>query len=164
MSKNIYATTLRLNLDNPADRAAWEHLQRLDRVQYRSVSRAVVAAVNAFFDRQERLASDPYLETREKEDAFLLEIRETIRSSLQGVMHMNFAPWMHLMQGAVPADTAVKAEDSADMDATLDRKYCTTKSRLFDTTVGSKQPTFTIMKGDFSHEHYDRKREEALAG
>ena len=29
MSKNIYATTLRLNLDNPADRAAWEHLQRL---------------------------------------------------------------------------------------------------------------------------------------
>ena len=51
MSKNIYATTLRLNLDNPADRAAWEHLQRLDRVQYRSVSRAVVAAVNAFFDR-----------------------------------------------------------------------------------------------------------------
>lgn len=68
MSKNIYATTLRLNLDNPADRAAWEHLQRLDRVQYRSVSRAVVAAVNAFFDRQERLASDPYLETREKED------------------------------------------------------------------------------------------------
>ena len=115
MSKNIYATTLRLNLDNPADRAAWEHLQRLDRVQYRSVSRAVVAAVNAFFDRQERLASDPYLETREKE-----EIRETIRSSLQGVMHMNFAPWMHLMQGAVPADTAVKAEDSADMDAALD--------------------------------------------
>ena len=51
MSKNIYATTLRLNLDNPADRAAWEHLQRLDRVQYRSVSRAVVAAVNTFFDR-----------------------------------------------------------------------------------------------------------------
>ena len=120
MSKNIYATTLRLNLDNPTDRATWEHLQRLDRVQYRSVSRAVVAAVNAFFDRQERLASDPYLETREKEDAFLLEIRETIRSSLQGVTHMNFAPWMQLMQGAVPADTAVKAEDSADMDAALD--------------------------------------------
>ena len=59
MSKNIYATTLRLNLDNPADRAAWEHLQRLDRVQYRSVSRAVVAAVNAFFDRQERLIWKP---------------------------------------------------------------------------------------------------------
>ena len=80
----------------------------------------MVAAVNAFFDRQERLASDPCLETREKEDAFLLEIRETIRSSLQGVTHMNFAPWMQLMQGAVPADTAVKAEDSADMDAALD--------------------------------------------
>ena len=120
MNKNVYTTTLRLNLDNPADRAAWEHLQRLDRTQYRSVSRAVVAAVNTFFDRQERLASDPYLETREKEDAFLLEIRETIRSSLQGVMPMSSAPWMQFMQGAAPADTAVKAENSADMDAALD--------------------------------------------
>ena len=33
---------------------------------------------------------------------------------------MSFAPWMQLMQGAAPADTAVKAEDSADMDAALD--------------------------------------------
>lgn len=120
MSKNIYTTTLRLNLDNPADRAAWEHLQRLDRVQYRSVSRAVVAAVNAFFDRQERLAADPYLETREKEDAFLQEIRETIRESLQTTAPMNFAPWMQLMQDAVPADTTEKPEESEDMDAALD--------------------------------------------
>ena len=33
---------------------------------------------------------------------------------------MNFAPWMQLMQGAVPADTAEKPEESEDMDAALD--------------------------------------------
>jgi len=49
--KNIYTTTLRLNLDNVADREAWEHLQRLDRAQYRSVNRAVISAVNAYFGR-----------------------------------------------------------------------------------------------------------------
>lgn len=64
--KNIYTTTLRLNLDNVADREAREHLQRLDRAKYRSVNRAVITAVNAYFGRQEQLAADPYLETREK--------------------------------------------------------------------------------------------------
>ena len=83
MSRNIYTTTLRLNLDNAADREAWEHLQRLDKKTHRSVSRAVIADVNAYFGRQEQLAADPYLETREKEGAFLQEIQETIRESLQ---------------------------------------------------------------------------------
>ena len=120
MSRNIYTTTLRLNLDNAADREAWEHLQRLDKKTHRSVSRAVIADVNAYFGRQEQLAADPYLETREKEGAFLQEIQETIRESLQTAAPMNFAPWMPLMQGAVPADTAEKPEESEDMDAALD--------------------------------------------
>lgn len=120
MKENIYTTTLRLNLNNDADRQAWEHLQRLDKTQYRSVNRAVVVAVNAFFGRQEQLAADPYLETREKEEAFLQEIRDTIRESLQGAGPVRFAPWMQLMQGVAQADTAVKAEDPADMDAALD--------------------------------------------
>ena len=103
-----------------ADREAWEHLQRLDRAQYRSVNRAVISAVNAYFGRQEQLAADPYLETREKEDAFLREIQNTIWESLQTAAPMNFAPWMQLMQDAVPADTTEKPEESEDMDAALD--------------------------------------------
>lgn len=118
--KNIYTTTLRLNLDNVADREAWEHLQRLDRAQYRSVNRAVITAVNAFFGRQEQLAADPYLETREKEDAFLHEILNTIRESLQTAVPMNFTPWMQLMQGAAPATTPQEVQNVEDMDAALD--------------------------------------------
>ena len=40
-------------------------------------------AVNAYFERLERLTSDPYLETREKEDAFLQKIQETIVDALR---------------------------------------------------------------------------------
>ena len=69
---------------------------------------------------QEQLAADPYLETREKEDAFLREIQNTIWESLQTAAPMNFAPWMQLMQDAVPADTTEKPEESEDMDAALD--------------------------------------------
>lgn len=121
MSKNIYTTTLRLNLDNPADRAAWEHLQRLDRVQYRSVSRAVVAAVNAFFDRQERLASDPYLETREKEEAFLQRVLDTIREGLRESGTDGLGSLAALLRSTEPArtpDAAPGAEE--DLDAAME--------------------------------------------
>ena len=81
---NIKETTLRLDLDKEADRKAWEHLQNRDREKYRSYSKTVVIAVNEYFDRLERLKNDPYLETREKEDAFLRSVKETIQNVLSG--------------------------------------------------------------------------------
>ena len=70
--------TVRLNLEDADDRRAWERLQKLDRSQYKSYARAIVVALNDFFDRQERMANDPYLETREKEDAFLRKVLDTV--------------------------------------------------------------------------------------
>ena len=64
--KQIYTTTLRLNLADEDDRRAYEHLQRMDKKQYRSYSKAIVTAINDHFERQARLENDPYLETREK--------------------------------------------------------------------------------------------------
>lgn len=81
--KQIYTTTLRLNLSDEDDRKAFEYLQHIDKKRYRSYSKAIVTAINEHFERQERLADDPYLETREKEDAFLKRITETIEKGLQ---------------------------------------------------------------------------------
>ena len=83
MSGNIVNTNLRLNLDNAEDRRAWERLQGMDRTRYKSSGRAVVAALNEFFDRQERLSNDPYLETREKEEAFLQRVLDTMERGLR---------------------------------------------------------------------------------
>lgn len=79
--KQIYTTTLRLNLADEDDRRAYEHLQRMDKKQYRSYSKAIVTAINDHFERQARLASDPYLETREKEDAFLRRVSDIVNIS-----------------------------------------------------------------------------------
>ena len=76
-------TNIRLNLNKPEDRQAWEYLQSMDRKKYKSYSRAVVAAINDHFSRQERVVNDPFLESREKEDAFLQKILDTIREGLQ---------------------------------------------------------------------------------
>jgi hypothetical protein len=82
MSKRIVNTNIRLNLDNADDRRAWERLQKRDKKLYKSYTRAIVVALNDFFDRRERLVSDPYLETREKEDAFLKRVLDTVERGL----------------------------------------------------------------------------------
>lgn len=107
MSRKIVNTNIRLNLERGDDRRAWEYLQRMDRKRYKSYSRAVVAAVNDYFDRQERLADDPYLETREKEDAFLRRVLETIERGLQTASPVNGL--LQLLQNAQPTVTLPEA-------------------------------------------------------
>lgn len=114
----IFTTTLRLNLDDEDDRRAWERLHHLDKRQYRSYSKAIVAALNGYFDRQERLAADPYLETREKEDAFLRQIMDAIEAGLRS------APLSILRQTVtalpVTPPNPEPEQDSEDMAAALD--------------------------------------------
>ena len=83
MERTTINTNIRLNLNKPEDRQAWEYLQSMDRKKYKSYSRAVVTAINDHFSRQERVVNDPFLESREKEDAFLQKILDTIREGLQ---------------------------------------------------------------------------------
>ena len=114
MERTIINTNIRLNLNRPDDRQAWEYLQALDRKKYKSYSRAVVAAVNDYFSRQERLAADPYLETREKEDIFLQKVLDTIREGLQtsgaGLFGLT-ALLQGIQTAAPPAEQAMTDED-----------------------------------------------------
>lgn len=122
--KQVYTTTLRLNLEKEADREAWGHLRRVDRKQYHSVNSAVIAAVNAYFSRKEQLEADPYLETREKEDAFLEKVMETLQEGLRQSTVPGLVPLLQLLQGAqagtpAPAKEA-EANTGTDWDAALD--------------------------------------------
>lgn len=122
--KNIYTTTLRLNLDHEDDRQAYEYLRRLDKQEYRSYSKAIVAAVNAFYGRKEALEDDPYIESRVKEDAFLQKITETIEAGMRAAAWnpVNLGAMLQMMQGTA-ADTPVIKEskvDEEDISAALD--------------------------------------------
>lgn len=121
MSKGrIISTNIRFNLEREADRTAWDHLQRRDKREHRSYSRAVIAAVNDYFERRGRLDTDPYLETREKEDAFLLRVLETIRAGLsQGTPASTVDALLQVLQGiqsqAAPVEEASQ-EDQQEAD------------------------------------------------
>ena len=103
-----FKTTIRLDLNNDVERRAWEHLKRMDKRQYKSYSRAIAVAVVDYFERQAKIANDPYLETREKEDAFLRRVQETIERGLQAVA-LN-----------VPQPPVTASDDEEDTDAALD--------------------------------------------
>ena len=118
MSK-IYTTTLRLNLENEDDRRAYDYLRGMDRAQYRSYSSAIVTAINDHFSRQERLADDPFLETRERQEAFLSEIKDTIRESLQ-TSETGIGNLAALLQSAQPAPKQDEAMSEEAFDTAMD--------------------------------------------
>ena len=113
---NVFTTTIRFNLDHEEDRSALAWLQKMDRQEYKSYSRAVIAAINDHFSRQERLASDPYLETREKEDAFLLRIEEAVGRGLSSAGTL--VRVLQEMQGA-SAQNAVETATNPQLSASV---------------------------------------------
>ena len=114
----IKETTLRLDLEKEADRKAWEYLQNRDKNKYKSYSRTVIIAINEYFERQERLQNDPYLETREKEEAFLREVMNTIRSTLSG--YSAIGGLLQLLQQSAPQAPPPAANTEEDISAALD--------------------------------------------
>lgn len=116
MNKQKVNTNIRLNLDREADRKAWEYLRNMDRKKYKSYSRAIVTAVNDYFDRQERMKKDHYLETREKEDAFLDKVMTTIEQGLKASSSNNtIANLLQLLNAEQPkTELADNTDEYAD--------------------------------------------------
>ena len=111
----LFKTTLRVRLDTPDGRKAWDYLVSRDKSKYRSYSDAIIAAVNGYFDRERQLADDPYLETREKEDAFLQRILETVERGAQANPLNGLAALLQNVQSA-PDTKAIEN----DLDTAID--------------------------------------------
>ena len=84
--RRIINTNIRFDLKREDDRQAYDYLLHMDRKQFKSYTRAVVAALNDFFSRREKRQADPYLETREKEDRFLRQVLDTISEGVRQSM------------------------------------------------------------------------------
>ncbi|CUN46705.1 hypothetical protein [Coprococcus comes] len=141
--RKIINTNIRLNLCDEQDRQAWEYLQTMDRKKYKSYTKAVVVALNDYFSRIYQKEVDPYLETREKEDAFLERVETAIRDGVKESVPMAMAK--NLLEMLTPflkesveennlpnmamtmekpdneaTDNTLDWEQEADMDAALD--------------------------------------------
>ena len=117
MNRKIINTNIRFNLDNEDDRKAYEYLQSMDRKQYKSYTKAVVIAVNEYFERQQRLEADFYLETREKEDMFLKKVLDTIEQGLKTAG--NIGGLIQLLSATVEQQPEVQPNTEDDNSAAL---------------------------------------------
>ena len=115
----IFTTTLRLNLENEDDQRTYDYLRGMDRTRYKSYSRAIVTAVNDHFSRQEHLADDPFMETRERQEAFLEEVKAAIRESIQ-TSGASFSGLAALLQSAQPLPKQDEAISEEAFDTAMD--------------------------------------------
>lgn len=118
--REIVNTNIRFVLSKEEHRRAYELLSRIDRRRYKSYTEAVVAAVNAYFGRLEQIAADPYLETREKEDAFLQRVLDTIQSGVSSaVPTLMVGSLMNMVQtpNVVQAPDIRSDEEDADEES-----------------------------------------------
>ena len=68
MNKN---QNIRFNMEKESDIKAWESLYSNEvGEKFKSQNRFVIEEINYYYERFIRMQEDPYLETREKEDAF----------------------------------------------------------------------------------------------
>ena len=81
--KETVGISVRFDLTNEDERRAWEYLKGIGKKEHRFYTQAIVAAVNDYYGRREQIISDPYLETREKEDAFLRKVLEVIEQGIK---------------------------------------------------------------------------------
>ena len=103
---------IRFNMEKEDECRAWELLHSLKvRQMFKSQNRFVIEAVNDYYDRCVEMRNDPYLETREKEDAFAERIVEAVEKKMMSNLPALFGMYMAQMQafslsvpmGAYPA-------------------------------------------------------------
>ena len=90
---------IRFNMEKEDECRAWELLHSPKvRQMFKSQNKFVIEAVNDYYDRCVAKGNDPYLETREKEDAFAERIVEVVERKVMSNLPALFGMYMAQMQ------------------------------------------------------------------
>ena len=90
---------IRFSMEKEDECRAWELLHSPQiRQMFKSQNKFVIEAVNAYYDRCMAIGNDPYLETREKEDAFAERIVEAVEKKVLSNLPVLFGMYMAQMQ------------------------------------------------------------------
>lgn len=110
----------RFNEEKEAERQAWEILHSKEvKEDFRSQNEFVIAAINDYYARHLASKQDPYLESREKEDAFVKSIVEAVEQkvldNLPGLAGMYMMQQQSLLsvlglQGMLPVQQQMQAQ------------------------------------------------------
>ena len=110
MTGNIRNRNVRFYEEKEADRRAWEILHSEAVRAFPSQNDFIIQAVNDFYDRHLAISDDPYLETREKEDAFADRIVEKVEQKVLGNLSQLIGIYL-LQQNILATGSDARAEN-----------------------------------------------------
>lgn len=110
MTGNIRNRNVRFYEEKEADRRAWEILHSEAVRAFPSQNDFIIQAINDFYDRHLAIFDDPYLETREKEDAFAGRIVEKVEQKVLGNLSQLIGIYL-LQQNILATGNDARAEN-----------------------------------------------------
>ncbi len=110
MTGNIRNRNVRFYEEKEADRRAWEILHSEAVRAFPSQNDFIIQAINDFYDRHLAIFDDPYLETREKEDAFADRIVEKVEQKVLGNLSQLIGIYL-LQQNILATGNDARAEN-----------------------------------------------------
>ena len=110
MTGNIRNRNVRFYEEKEADRQAWEILHSEAVRAFPSQNDFIIQAINDFYDRHLAISDDPYLETREKEDAFADRIVEKVEQKVLGNLSQLIGIYL-LQQNILATGNDARAEN-----------------------------------------------------
>ncbi len=110
MTGNIRNRNVRFYEEKEADRRAWEILHSEVVRAFPSQNDFIIQAINDFYDRHLAISDDPYLETREKEDAFADRIVEKVEQKVLGNLSQLIGIYL-LQQNILATGNDARAEN-----------------------------------------------------
>lgn len=110
MTGNIRNRNVRFYEEKEADRRAWEILHSEAVRAFPSQNDFIIQAINDFYDRHLAISDDPYLETREKEDAFADRIVEKVEQKVLGNLSQLIGIYL-LQQNILATGNDARAEN-----------------------------------------------------
>ncbi len=110
MTGNIRNRNVRFYEEKEADRRAWEILHSEAVRAFPSQNDFIIQAINEFYDRHLAILDDPYLETREKEDAFADRIVEKVEQKVLGNLSQLIGIYL-LQQNILATGNDARAEN-----------------------------------------------------
>ena len=110
MTGNIRNRNVRFYEEKEADRRAWEILHSEAVRAFPSQNDFIIQAINDFYDRHLAISDDPYLETREKEDASADRIVEKVEQKVLGNLSQLIGIYL-LQQNILATGNDARAEN-----------------------------------------------------
>ena len=110
MSKadGIISTTLRLDTNTPEGWKAYAFLHNSrNEKKCRSYSELITDLLSACYDREMQKQCDPYLETREKEDAFVNWVKKIITDAIRDAGAQGILNFVQLIQKSGTVNPAI---------------------------------------------------------